>query len=592
MSKILVSNNEKWVDMLRDDFNQYFQEAISYCEGSCRVIAYKKLNMQSQNYYRNGNDYILCTGTLIYKKRFGLEALKLLLNDADKVDVRDIRANCLGSYSIVIKIQTKIYVFVDETHTYFLYFYIKNNDFIITNTYWHIASVTNAKINDAAMLEKGVRRCIMSNNTPFKDIYKLSASDCLTYDIDTGNIKLEKVLLNDYSINFNNKDEAIEALFASVSEISSIRSKHIKKYHHFLTGGIDSRLELAINLYNQDKISVGYWKGKDLLTNGTNEDAKIVEEIAKKYNLEYECYDVTEDFRDIIKSLNKDKCEKYGELASLYSGNSKLFSIFEELHDVECVGFGYLGETMRELSELDNSYHNAYSLDDFISEIYCRTGLEKNMFRLNGFYDYLKKEMEQLINLNKNDKNQISKDTAFKLFSYSRFEADCCMNNFANLFVYSIPIFGQKKVADLIFSFKYDWLRGDHIPIRFIELMQKDLLNFPIYSHHREYKYLSNKSIMNKKLKYKFLDKSKSIFKNTPVYMKLYLKFAYKYIRPQSKMNSEILLECKKIIDKLSILEDGEIKLTSDDLWHSIDIGTVATFIADLKVFNYLRREK
>lgn len=592
MSKILVSNNEKWVDMLRTDFNKYFEEAIAYCEDSCRVIAYKKLNMQSQNYYRNGNDYILCTGTLIYKKHFGLEALKLLLNDANKLDVKGLRANCLGSYSIAIKIKSKIYVFVDETHTYFLYFYIKNNDFIITNTYWHIAKVTEAEINDLAMLEKGVRRCIMSNNTPFKDIYKLSAHDCLTYDINTRNIKLEKVLLNNYSIDFKNKDEAINALYASIIEISSIRSKYIKKYHHFLTGGIDSRLELAINLYNHDNISLGYWKGKDLLTNGTNEDAEIVEKIAKKYNLKYDCYDVTEDYMATIESLDKDKCKKYGELASLYSGNSKLFSIFEELNDVECVGFGYLGETMRELKELDHSYHNAYSLDEFISEIYCRTGLEKNMFKLNGFYEYLKKEMTQLINLNMDDEFHISKDMAFKLFSYSRFEADCSMNNFANLFVYSIPIFGQKKIADLIFSFKYDWLKGDYIPIKFIELMQKDILYFPIYSHHREYKYLPKKSIMSKTFKYKFLDKSKILFKNTPVYTEIYLKFAYKYIRPQTKMNSEILLECKKIIEKLSILDDSDIKLTNDHLWNSIDIGTVATFIADLKVFNYLKGEK
>ncbi|MDO5151374.1 MAG: hypothetical protein Q4D76_18615, partial [Oscillospiraceae bacterium] len=474
--------------------------------------------------------------------------------------------------------------------TYSLYYHVSSCGVIVTNSYCHIALVCGSQINEAPLLEKGVRRCILSNETPFKDVYKLCSNESITINTETKECAVNKLELNDYRCKFENKKDAINALYEVLDNTSSIRSKYINNVFHFLTGGIDSRLELAIHMHNNDNISLGYWKGKNLLTNGTEEDAEIVRKISTDFNLKYERFDVSEEFKRSICSIDTERVGKYGEFASIYGGNNKLFDIFSRISDKQLVGFGYLGETIRTLSELDASYRNGYKLDDFIREVYCRTGLEKEIFCLEGFYDYLEKHMKRLINCSQLDSDELNKDVAFKLFSISRFEADCIMSNFANLYSYSFPIFGQKKIADIISSFKYEWLKGDEVPVRLIEMFKKELLDYPIYSHHRSFAYNKKNSQLQKSMKYRTLDFLKHKFKDTFIYKTIYLKYAHNIIRPQTSGNDEIAKECINIVKELGVLKNSKIQI-KDNSWNGVDIGTIATFTADLKILNCILME-
>lgn len=593
MGKILISNNCIWIKKLKSEIDKYFTESYFWENKKVTTIVYKKLNIESVNYYEKGSNYVLVTGTLIYKGLFGIDALKAVLDDADTQSIKDLRANAIGSYSLTLKIGTRIYIFVDETHTYSLYYSIIGNDFIVTNTYWHIADVTKSKIEATSLLEMGVRRCIMSNHTPFYNIFKLCAAECLVYDVTLDKAEVIKIPLNDYHSNYNKKEEAVSFLLQYIKELSRKRSKYWKSGIHFLTGGIDSRLELAINLYNKDNVAIKYWIGQDLLTNGTENDAQIVTSIANQYNLKMDILNVSEEYINSINSITREKCYKYGEYASVYAGNVKLFNSFENLRDVDFLGFGYLGEIMRPLAELDQSYKEPYSKKDFILDVLCRTGLEKKMFKIEGFYDYIEKEMSPLVSIVGNSGGSIiTKEEAFKLFSFSRFEADCVMNNFANMFVYSFPIFGQKKIADVIFSMRYEWLRDEWIPITLINSLEKDLMKFPIYSHHRYFTYSSINNTIKKTLKYQLFDWAKNKFKNSFIYTVLYLKYAHKYIRPESASNDIIVQNCSQVLSDITVLNDTEIEVCLDDKWNGVDIGTVGTFIGDLKVLNCLNTEK
>ena len=586
MGKLLLTNNRLWFEELRSDFENLFFENFSYREDDVFLTVYNKMNIKSENFYKYNNDFSIGIGTLIYNEKMGAEALRLMIEDSKTKSIKELRLKMLGSYAVLIKNDHGIDVFLDETHTYYLYYYTDGKSYILTNTYWHIGKVVKAEINEVQMLEQGVRRCIMSNSTPFKGVFKLSAREAIHIDLMNNSFKIITIELNDYHKSFQSGSEAVDAILREIKEISSIRSKYIDKCLHFLTGGIDSRLEAAVNIYNDDSLIFGYWMGKDLLTNGTSNDVKIVKDISQYYGIEYKLYDVCEDFKVSLASITKSKCKTFGEFAGNYVGNTKLFNIFENISDCNWCGFGYLGETMRPLSELDRSCTSDYSIKKFIQDVYCRTGLE-NIFYLEGFYEHIEDEFVNILNLKNNTKIDI--DSAFKLFSYSRYDADSYMNNFVNMFMYSFPIFGQKRIADLIDSLQYSWLEGDFISISLMKQLNEELLLFPIYSHHREYAYDKNTSTMQKNYKYEILDRLKQLFKDTPIYKLLYLKWLHKYIRPQSATNNDICLECASQIDNISILKDVSYKIKFNGEWNGIDIGTLARFVADLKVLDKIR---
>lgn len=588
MSKLLVTNNTEWFNKLNNVCSQYFK--LSSCRKFEHLNAsiFQKKNIVSENYYSDGENYIFCSGTIFYKEKFGYEALKEILVDAIKNDITTLRKHMLGSYAVLIKINGIARVFVDETHTYCLYYYLNKSEFIITNNYYHIGLCVGGEINTEPFLERGVRRCIMSDSTPIRNVYKFTASTCFEINLPNGDFRIKNVNLNDYSCVFNSRDEALECLVSRIKEVSALRSRHIKKYLHFLTGGIDSRLELAINNFNNDRLSLGYWMGNDVITNGTDSDLRIVSSISNHFGYEHQCYDVALNFENSLYSIDGKKCKEYGEYASLYCGNEKWFHIFECMNDVEYIGFGYLGESLRNLSELDGTYREPYRILDFIEKVYCRTGIEKNVVKVNGFYDFLAAEFLKILGINGNSMTQIDKQTAFRLFTYSRFDADCIMNNFVNLFCYSFPIFGQKKIADAIYSLKYEWLKNDSFSIDLINYFQNELLDFPIYSHHKEFVFDKNLKRIKKSLKFVVLDASKNQLKNTFVYRDVYLRWLHKYIRPQSSNNDKIMISCQKYLESTNITKNSGLTFFKTNDWKNIEIASWAAFVADIKVLDTL----
>lgn len=588
MSKILVTNDAKWFEDLNRKFCSNFALAQARRCEQMYASVYQKLNLEAENYHLDGEDFIFTSGTFFYKEQFGKPALKELLRDAKEKSVTELRKNMLGSYAVMVKSGDTVRIFVDETHTYSFYYYLKDNKYILTNTFFHIAHCVREAIHAYAFLERGVRRCIMSNQSPFKNVYKLCAAEYFELNLKSGAFGIQKAELNDYSCDFRTKEEAIVCIVQRLKKIMALRSKYFKRYFHFLTGGIDSRLELALNLFQKDEVKLGYWMGRDVLTNGTTSDLKIVELVASRYGLPFECYDVGVNFSQALSSINVQSCMKYGEYASVYCGNRKWFEIFENMKQMDCVGFGYLGESLRNLTELDRNYKKPYKVADLVEGVYCRSGIEKHLVKLEGFYSFVTEEFLQLLNLKQEPAEGIEKQTAFKLFTYSRFEADCVMNNFVNLFCYSFPIFGQKMVADLIYSLDYEWLKNDGFSVSLIREFAGDLLEIPFYSHHKEFVYDQRSNAIRKTLKFTLLDGAKNLFCNTPIYTRLYLGYLHRFFRPQSAVNDEIMAIAKEYLLNIRYLDLSGMQILPAGDWKGVEIASWATFVADFKVMEMM----
>ncbi len=219
-----------------------------------------------------------------------------------------------------------------------------------------------------------------------------------------------------------------------------------------------------------------------MMTNGTQNDWEVVSKIAYGWGgTKPQLIDITEPIDEIFGYDVRPRCNKYGEYAAVYSFNKKWLSILENA-DTEELTLGYFGETLRELGEIDTYYKKPYPLREMIRDIYCRENLEKDCIHSDTIYDFIESEFLSLAEgVNTSD---MTRDDIFRLFTYSRFEADTMVINYSNMFIYSFPVLAQKTIADANFSIPYEWREGDYISLSLTKLFCPKLLEFPFYTHH------------------------------------------------------------------------------------------------------------
>ncbi|SFR86526.1 hypothetical protein [[Clostridium] aminophilum] len=589
MGRIIITNNSDWSDFLVNNNSDAGLKVCKYDEiHDIKLTSFYKLNVECNNYFECGDESVFVVGTFFYKELFGQEALEKLFHDRNQRSVKEIRADAFGAYAVLIKLKSKLIIFTDETRMYGLYYYADDNNFLITNSYLHIQQCTHQQIEHNALLERGIRGGIAGLNTPFKNIYSLSARQYIEINAETNEFIINPVELNNYGVPVSSADEAIKLLWNRTQRIAAIRSKYIHDYLQFVTGGIDSRLELAINIYNNDRIHLGYWMGSDLITNGTTEDLEIEMEIGERFSLKHDCYSVGCDFDEVLKAISENDIARYGEYASKYAGNKKWFSIFENAEE-EFIGFGYFGETLRALGELDRHYHEDYSLDEFVKDVYCRTGLEKTIFSSDEFYSYLKGQMLNLLNVRSKAKYDI--DDYYRVFTYSRFSADCLLTNICNIFAYSFPVFGVKQVADVIFSIPYQMRTNEVLSIGLTSRWCEGLLDVPYYSHHHKILCDKNSLMVRETKTNNLLGKIKPALINTKIYDYLYLSFLQKYMRPQQKNNKDVFDLCMKVLNNSAVFRNSSITVKNPNNWKGAELATLASFVADIRCIELINHQ-
>ncbi|MBR1443321.1 MAG: hypothetical protein IJ583_07295 [Firmicutes bacterium] len=588
MGRLLITNNNNWNNKLKSvNKNIGLIESNSAEFNGVALTVYKKIKIDNCNYYEEDNGMVMCSGTFFYKGMFGKEALKKILQDSINTDICEMRKFLLGSYVILIKRDNHIKIFIDETQTYAFYYYQMGGFYILTNLYIQIAAVTQTSINEDAFLERLIRTATLNNCTPFNYIYKVCSNQCVDINLISGMMDVKEIQVNRYDYSFNTAQEALELLYDRIHKITLLRNSHIHSYLHFYTGGVDSRLELAFSLQNNNSVKLGYWMGNDCITNGTSGDLKVIEESAKQLKLPFEVYDVSENYVDCIKNITIEKCMKYGEYTSIYASNPKWIAIFENLDKgIECLVFGFFGEIFRPISELDKSYKNNYKMIDFITDVYCRTGIEKEIFFLEGFYEYLLDECKNIVNKTE----IISKKDAFDIFTFSRYSADCVRNNFANIFTYSFPILSQKEIKDINYKINYDWRTGDFFSLQLTKLFNDNLLKIPYFTHHHHVNYNSKKGILEETNLTKYKDVVKEKIKDTEL-MSLYHKFFQKYLHPNTLKNQQIFDFSLDYINSSKLIGESKISVQDIPKWNNIEIPTLATAVAEIKIAETINNE-
>ncbi len=588
MSRVLLSNVPKWDNAVSiSSEKSSLRPLFFYNDDGVFVRTYQKIKLDNTNYFEENKKFVCYSGTMFYDGLFGIDALKRILKDTCKYTLKEIRRKMIGSFMIAIKQDDSIIVFGDETNTYKIYYHLEKTHFVITNSSYLVAECTGVMFNKDVLMES-CARVPLGTDSVFMKVKLLSAREYLLINPKTQIAKVLNCELNDYTETFNDIEHFTDTLADKIKHISNVRACYLKKPKLFLTGGVDSRLELATDLIDNIRPIVSYWKGGDVITNGSERDMQIAKMIADKNQLQFEMHDVTESFSEALKNM-RNSHNKYGEYSSIYSGNSKWYGIFETLENVDSIELGAFGEILRELSALDNSFHKGYTLEDVAYYAVDRGGFGKNIFSFTGKEKTIKQHLSSYFEIS--NPNDLTVEEAFKLFSCTRFAGDVSIYNLANLFVYSFPICAQKQIVDLIFSAPYKWLQDSKVVVMLIEKLKRELLEIPFFSHHRDYVYKPRSHTVEESLKFSILDRLKPCIVNTKLYEILYLKGAHKIIRPLSVQNDSIFDLSLNIIENSLVIKSAGIEIERPKNWRSIDVAGLAVLAANIHSMDQLLRD-
>lgn len=303
MGKLIISNNKKIIEKLSKTFlNVGFSENRKY-NLPPYITTFYKLNVKNDNVYCQDDFFVIVNGTAIYKNQFGYKALKFLLDDyrqlikkySNEEVIRKLREKLIGNYVVVIGSVKSSCCFVDETGSYAFY-YSSGSDFLATQTFYHVAKNSSNKINKYAVFEKMIRGNMSAKDTYFDGVTRLLADEILELHFENNGlvVRTVKCNLNDYTCTVIDENEYIEKLKTEIEHLAMMRHALLNnsKTLMFVTGGLDSRLELSLHLKFKEEVILGYWAGNDIITNGTKEDLEISQKIAVAINAPFKFFDV------------------------------------------------------------------------------------------------------------------------------------------------------------------------------------------------------------------------------------------------------------------------------------------------------------
>ncbi len=498
MAKVLLSTKE--VPNIIKNSGFVFEEIT---EEKFSLLSFKKLRIDHKNFLSlNNGDFIASAGTLLYKKRVGLQSLEEIYNDFDG-GIKDIRRNCFGNYTIIIKKNQKLYAFVDENGIHDLFFISDRKNFSLGTSLYDIALINSdiISLNQKNLIQYSAQYCLIGGNTFFNEASRLQGSHKIVVDLNTNSFDIIKI--KDSSFEFDESGESSDFLKKMTRNLDysiNLIAKNFSKIGISMTGGLDSRLLLSGFLRNKVKPNLIYGIGNSSITNTKNEDLRINEVLANRYNLSLELQDWS---NPTPYDLNWDKLmKKYGFLSCVYGG-SNIFSEMEKNKN-DFIEYGYFGEPFRNVEWIENQGKVTFSLDDFLNDFYYNKSVLESFENTSDHYQGIKNAFVNVCNINNIDPKSINLRDFQILHNEYRKNADKIMLNLTNLFCYSASVLSQKMFTDISEKIPQKDKKKSKFMLRLLSNLYPDLLNVEFFSHTQ--KWVFNHKKMELKKKRKVLD--------------------------------------------------------------------------------------
>lgn len=437
-----------------------------------KITAYKKLKVNTENIFCLEDEYIVGVGTFFYKGEIGEAALRYIYEDICVRDINEVRKKICGTYCIACKKEGKLLVFTDNAGYYQIYYHIDaNKDIVLSNTYYHVASVLeDIEVDIDTWMEMTLGNEVIRNESVFYGIDRLKPYEVLEYNY-TNKGWSKKVILDD-------ADSVCEDFWDEIKNTYETIGKKIKSHAVWCTAGQDSRASLALLFSAGLKPELFYGEGDSRITNTKVKEREIVEQIAKKFDLKFAKMNWTESNQEGIE----DYIQKYGEHVRLYGFNKNIFNELENNINVECLHSGILGANVFRIPETSlRNYKEKFTIDECIDDLGVAEIFKKSCVDWKNYRRIIKERVLDAFERLNIDTNNISKIDYCKFTSYGRNDR---LNNLFNMFFYCFPMLPEKKYEEYVLNIPYDNKIYSNFLLEGIYKLQKELFEIPIMSHH------------------------------------------------------------------------------------------------------------
>lgn len=523
MAKIILSIDNTFVSTITGN-NQGLLQVSDYYNGEkFSSIVYKKKNVDSQNYYRCGNDFIYMVGTYMEGGKKPLSTLKSLLENFQVDDIASYKKTIVGMWCVLIHKDQKTYMFNDY---YGLYDTCYTHETVSNSLVDCVRNLAFCKenIDEYSYIMDLFQLGSFPGYTPFTYVKKLKGNEYLEISdaITVHNVKGDL----SFHYKYESESESLKILEDLLVSNASMINDTFGKPSLFMTGGLDSRLVFASFSKAGVDFDCKYGSGKYTQSG----DAIIVKQISDQYCKELEIFDWNNEAGDLI-SDKEHLFEQIGFYNYIDSGSLHRHRSFSNCSKITpFYAFGYFCEAIR-LRDWAEEKGETFSLTDYVDNYYLNNDLKSFYNNFSSYRNFVietfKNQLAELGWKNNYDKIPVDLFESFR-WKMSRF-CDSRMEFVLNNYGYAFSLLSIPAIHELILSLPANVIRDGKFQVKLINRIDSNLIRaFDVFSHLRWYYIDKN---LNKRKKITLVNVADAILKQLsvirPYIMKIYKSYRY-----------------------------------------------------------------
>lgn len=480
MSKFFITNNQGLSQRIMQDVEESaYQASFVFNEDGIYAVSTKKLAVDNVNGKRCGDGFTIVTGTLSYGNGMPVNETTLhRIYQEFENNVNFIRQDCLGNYGISIYKNKVLYVFGEIPGFYNIYYYKKDNDWLISNSLYDIAIVLKDRItlNKMALLESIVQEGILLGDTYFNEIHRLCGFNYLRIERESVQVIEDECLYPLAEGSLDNKVKRFTDLLHNYAQkmVLAFGDPAIS-----MTGGLDARMVLSSYLSADANPHLYYGTGNSFITNTYNEDKEIDIAFSEKYGLVF--HDEKWGTPIPLDKYWDDYLEIFGFSYDTYAGSKE---VNESIINTPCDHFtyGYCGELFRSLPWIESRTKPFFTIDEYAEEFYVPQKLKNEIVEVGEYMSYIKNKISIICEHYLLDPNHIPNEDIFYLSLERRKSADSVMLNHVNLIKYCSYILGQYGclVAGRVTC---EEANDSCFMLHCLDTLYPSVLDVPVFSH-------------------------------------------------------------------------------------------------------------
>ena len=256
-------------------------------------------NEEPRSFHKEGSDFIVALGSLIYKNRIGREAVKSFYDDLKLYDLKTLLLSdhIHGQFCILLYRDNQVKIVTDKIGYLALYAYNRNNNVEISNSFLVVAKNNETTISNVGVgqyISENVAGHACCNKNIVEEVEYLEGGNI--YCVVNGKMESEKYydLKDDLKIGkYDDPDEIAfletRAILDNLAFLPSIKEEVFAD----LTGGVDTRANLAHLLEMKAchrtgvQIPVEY---EHYTNTGQYSEYAIIKQISERFDLDLHIY--------------------------------------------------------------------------------------------------------------------------------------------------------------------------------------------------------------------------------------------------------------------------------------------------------------